>query len=221
MEKSASAEVRERVSRSKNRFWRPADFSAAPRAVDAALYRLARDGELLRVRRGLYWRGINTIAGMSPPPEDVLAKELVSVGGVGPTGLSALASLGLTTQIPARTWIAVPARPPRPPRGMFFVDRSSRRGRIEARLTPREVAFLEVLSDWDHLIEPGTDAVPRLMGLLRRREIDPSRLVRASRTEPAAVRERLRSLLMTAGLANQAESVSPPRSGVWASTRAA
>ncbi|MEA2057919.1 MAG: type IV toxin-antitoxin system AbiEi family antitoxin domain-containing protein, partial [Actinomycetota bacterium] len=52
--------VRSAVHGSRDRFWKPADFSGAPLPVAKALSRLEKAGELRRIRRGLYWRGVVT-----------------------------------------------------------------------------------------------------------------------------------------------------------------
>ena len=71
---SVAPEVRKRVLGSRDRFWRPEDFDGSPDAVAQALSRLARSGEVRRVRRGLYWRGASTRLGMAPPPPGRLAE---------------------------------------------------------------------------------------------------------------------------------------------------
>ena len=76
-EMSVAPEVRKRVFHSRDRFWHPEDFHGSPDAVAQALSRLARSGELRRVRRGLYWRGAPTRLGMAPPPSDRFANEVI------------------------------------------------------------------------------------------------------------------------------------------------
>src|SRR6185369_792552 len=54
---SAARRVREQVLDGGERFWRHDDFGGlSPSAVATALSRLAREGELLRVRKGVYFR---------------------------------------------------------------------------------------------------------------------------------------------------------------------
>jgi hypothetical protein len=74
---TVAAAVREKVTSSRDCFWRPSDFNASPEAVAKTLSRLAAAGELRRVRRGLYWRGTPTLLGMSPPSPARLAEEVV------------------------------------------------------------------------------------------------------------------------------------------------
>jgi hypothetical protein len=145
---SVAAEVHRQVLGSRERFWRPDDFSGSAGAVITALSRLARSGEIRRVRRGLYWRGSPTRLGLSPPSSERLAKVLVSGPGYGPAGRSAALYLGLSTQVPRSDSVALPARAPRQQNSVRFVSRAASTKRRDERLTPVEVALLEVLREW-------------------------------------------------------------------------
>lgn len=205
--------VRKRVLRSRDRFWRPEDFGGSPDAVTQALSRLARAGELRRVRRGLYWRGAPTRLGMAPPPPERLAGEVIGATGTGPAGWSAALVLGLSTQVPRHETIAVPGRAPRSPGIVRFVSRAASVKRRDERLRPAEIALLEVLRDWNALVEIRTDeAVERIADLAENGSLRFERIVRASSTEPPRVRERLRRLLDTLGRSTDAEAVRPARS---------
>lgn len=206
---SVAPEVRRRVLPSCDRFWRPEDFDGSPEAVAQTLSRLTRAGELRRVRRGLYWRGASTRLGMAPPPPDRLTDEVVGGPGTGPAGWSAALALGLSTQVPRRETIAVPRRAPRNPGAIHFVSRAASTKRRDERLRPAEVALLEVLRDWEALVEVSThDAVGRIARLVDTGAVRLDRLVRASATEPPRVRERLRHLL---GALGQSDAASPIR----------
>jgi len=210
---SVAPEVRRRVLPSRDRFWRPEDFDGSPDAVAQTLSRLVRAGELRRVRRGLYWRGTPTRLGMAPPPPDRLAGEVAGGPGTGPAGWSAALALGLSTQVPRRETIAVPGRAPRNPGAVHFASRAASTKRRDERLRPVEVALLEVLRDWDSLVEvPTEEAVHRIARLADTDEVRLDRLVRASATEPPRVRERLRRLLDALGRSTFAGAVRPARS---------
>ncbi len=210
---SVAPEVRKRVVRSRDRFWRPEDFPGSPDAVAKALSRMAHTGELRRVRRGLYWRGAPTRLGMAPPPSDRYVHKVIGSPGTGPAGWSAGLALGLSTQVPRRETIAVPGRAPRDPGAVNFVSRAASTKRRDERLRPHEVALLEVLRDWNTFVEvPTGTAVERIAGLADSKALRLDRIVRASTTEPPRVRERLRHLLDAIGRSSDAASVRPARS---------
>jgi hypothetical protein len=195
-------QVAARVQRSTDRFWTVGDFSdlpASPATVDRTLVRLAQAGCLRRARRGLYWRGRTTPFGMARPDDLTVAARIVGVPGIGLAGLSAANELGLTTQVPSKTVVAVPHRAPNAPPFIRFVDRSSRWGRLMNNLNPTEIAVLEVLDGWDQLVDDHVEARDRLSGLVVSGALRPTKLAAASRTEPPKVRARLRGLLEAAG----------------------
>jgi hypothetical protein len=210
---SVAPEVRKRVLLSRDRFWRAEHFVGSPEAVAQTLSRLARAGELRRVRRGLYWRGASTRLGMAPPPPNRLLDEVVGGPGTGPAGWSAALALGLSTQVPRRETIAVPGRAPRSPGPVRFVSRAASTKRRDERLRPVEVALFEVLRDWDALVGVSThDAVDRIARLAETGVVRFDRLVRASVTEPPRVRERLRHLLGALGRSSVASTIRRARS---------
>lgn len=212
-EVSVAPEIRKRVLASRDRFWRPEDFDGSSEAVAKTLSRLAHAAELRRVRRGLYWRGTPTRLGMAPPPLDRIVYEVIDAPGTGPAGWSAALALGLSTQVPRRETIAVPGRTPRSPGSVLFVSRAASFKRRDERLRPPEVALLEVLRDWDALVEVPTDAaVERIADLVEAGSLRLDRVVRASATEPPRVRERLRHLLGAMDRSTDAAAVRPARS---------
>jgi hypothetical protein len=207
MKDSNAAEVKRRVLRAKDRFFEVDDFPGSRTAVARELSRLEDAGELRRLRRGLYWRGTPTPLGMAPPPpEAVVRKVYGSPSGVGPARLTAASALGLTTQVPRYPTFAVPY----PVEGISraaFVNRSRRRERAVRRLNDVEIALLEVLDDWDDVVELNSeDAVRRLSHLIGD-SVRPDRVAAAATTEPARVRERLRALLRAAGAEEDADRV--------------
>ncbi|MDE2888291.1 MAG: DUF6088 family protein [Gemmatimonadota bacterium] len=74
-------------------------------AIDQALSRLARKGELLRVCHGLYVRPVQTRFGPRPPSVDKVIASLSALWGetIVPCGGVAANALGLTTQVPVRS----------------------------------------------------------------------------------------------------------------------
>ena len=174
---------------------------------------MVRAGEVRRLRRGLYWRGTATRLGMAPPPSGRLASAVVGGPGSGPAGWSAALALGLSTQVARRESVAVPGRSPRNPGSVQYASRAAATKRREERLHPGEVALLEVLRDWDGLVEvPPADAVARIERLASDGTLRLDRVARASETEPPRVRERLRRLLVALDRPELTDVVRPARS---------
>lgn len=73
-------------------------------AVDQALSRLFRQGQLMRTGRGLYVRPVEGRFGPRPPATSKIVEALAAKLGevVVPQGAAAANSLGLTTQVPIR-----------------------------------------------------------------------------------------------------------------------
>lgn len=78
---------------------------ASRAAVDQALSRLCRTGELLRAGRGVYVRPVTSRFGVRPPSPELVIEALAEVRGeiIAPSGAATANALGLTTQVPART----------------------------------------------------------------------------------------------------------------------
>jgi hypothetical protein len=175
-------------------FFTRADFSGPDSAVESALSRLAASGVLLRVRRGLYWKGKATRFGMTYPTPLQVALH-VGGQGSGPAGVAAAHMLGLTTQVPSTTEVAVPGRVPEPLDGVRFRARSY--GRRLRELRPLEVAVLEVLRD-PHAADVDWPIIAeRVTQLVGRGAIRPGVLRDEAGDEAVpAVRERLRALAL-------------------------
>ncbi len=73
-------------------------------AVDQALYRLTKEGKLLRVMRGTYVTPVSSRFGTRAPAPDKVVQALAAQSGevVTPHGASAANALGLTQQVPIR-----------------------------------------------------------------------------------------------------------------------
>lgn len=73
-------------------------------AVDQALSRLCRSGELLRVGRGLYVSPVRSRFGTRAPTPEKVVEALPAATGeaVVPSGAASANALGLTTQVPVR-----------------------------------------------------------------------------------------------------------------------
>jgi len=206
---STARQVRERILLSQDRLWRVEEFDVKPSAVNSELRRLVARGELQRVRRGVYWRGRKSRFGTIGAPAGRALRELVGEKqAIGATGWYATNLLGLSTQVAPVETIAITARPPQGIVGVRVVSRVGRSARREAHLNETEVTMLEALDGWDRYIEAdATTALRRFGELLERDDIRVEQLVKASRTEPPAVRERLRAVLNSAGLKAEAQQV--------------
>lgn len=213
--RSVAEQVRRRVLASRDRLWRVEDFedlddtAGSTSAVNNELRRLVAKGDLTRVRRGVYWRGRESRFGMlAAPGAETLRKSLGDDEAVGATGWHATNLLGLATQVsPVETFVVSH----RVPQGLTKVkvsSRAARHGRRDARLNGMEVTILEALEGWDRYVEADSKtALKRFGRLLSRDDVRVDRLVKASRTEPPAVRERLRAVLGHAGHPAAAERV--------------
>lgn len=192
-------------------FWRPEDFDDLrnPNAVDQALADLHTAGELRRIRRGLYWRGRWTAFGMSRPSNaDILEQITGLTYGIGPSGYSAALALGLSTQVPRDETFALPIRTPTGlPEGVKIVSRSARRGRLEAKLSPQEVAWLEIAGSWRDHVSDQADAEDRFRAAVDSGIVRSDAIAAAARTEPPAVRRTIAALLRAAGRAHDADRV--------------
>lgn len=113
-------------------------------AVAHALSRLARTGELERVRKGLYYRAKQTLVGPSGPSASATVAESFSFP-LHPSGMSAGTALGLSTQNPPHAELATSsaAAPSGLPRGTVHTRRPASRLGLDAQ----EGALLELLRD--------------------------------------------------------------------------
>ena len=125
-------------------FFTRGDFDGTTAAVDTVLSRLAATETLVRVRKGLYWKGAQTRFGMTRPSALAVALQIGGPGS-GPASIAAAHALGLTTQVPSVIDVAVPGKTPDPYPGVRFCSRAYERRQRELR--PLEVAVLEVLRD--------------------------------------------------------------------------
>lgn len=211
---SVAWNVRKKVLRSNDRFWHVKDFDGATSAVWDALSRLAREGEIRRVRRGTYWRGRQTSWGRAAVPAIAAVREVVGdKEAVGAAGWMAANAVGISSQVVATPVVSVTSRPPTGFDNIKLISRAQRTGRRDANLSDAEVTLLEALDGWHHYSEvPPHTAVKRLLEYIEDTNADAGKLARASTTEPALVRERLRALLERGGLTAEAAMIDRARS---------
>lgn len=158
------------------------DLDGSRSAVESAFSRMAADGDILRIRKGLYWKGATTALGMSPPRAEEVALELGGPGS-GPAGIAAAQWLGLTSQVPTTFLTAVPGRAPSPCPGVRFTQRPI--DRLLHSLTPTEVAVLEVLRAGPAVVETPWEELPDVIaGLAASGSVRLDVLDEAAATEP-------------------------------------
>ena len=188
-------ELAELIRSGDERFWRAGDLPAAHARALGTLRALAAAGELERKRPGLYWHGRETRFGRSVPSTEQWLDALLPGVVRGATGPSAANALGLSTQVPARVFLAVCARPVTAPRLLVLRDRSAATARQAAELNGFEVALLEVLRDDRWVEDSPAAATLRLRKFIDAGYLRAERLRAAAATEPTRARARLRELL--------------------------
>lgn len=120
-------------------------------AARQAASRAARSGELIPVRRGLYYRGVKTRYGMTRPRIEEIVREVLGDTGTGPAGYSAAREWGVTTQVPSSFHVAA-LWPSDPIEG---VTQHSRSNRERASLNAKEIALLELMRAPEVFVEAG------------------------------------------------------------------
>ncbi|SOD73489.1 hypothetical protein SAMN05892883_2783 [Jatrophihabitans sp. GAS493] len=126
-------------------------------AASSAASRAHKHGDLISIRKGLYWKGARTRYGMTRPSSEAIAVEVLGRVGVGPSGHTAARALGLTTQLPATPALTVAGPVPTSVPGV----RVSRRNNMRRReLNYTEIALLELLrGSWESVVEGGWAAL--------------------------------------------------------------
>jgi len=138
-------------------FVRVADLPGTLAAKSSAVCRAHKAGDLVAIRKGLYFKGTKTRYGMTTPTAEEVAKEVLGTTGVGPTGYTAARALGLTTQIPREPALTIAGPAPTSLSGVKVSRRNNMRRR-DLRYT--EIALLELLrGDWETTVDGGWPAL--------------------------------------------------------------
>jgi hypothetical protein len=164
------------------------DLPGTQTAARKAASRAAQNGELLPVRRGLYFKAPTTRYGTVKPRAEEIVREIFRSpnSGFGPVGYSAARALGVTTQVPA-SFEASALRRADPVTGVTLHVRSNP---ARAALNELEIAVLEVLRSPEHLIDGGMVRLARTVNdLARSGAVRLKLLSRAAVGESKAVRE--------------------------------
>lgn len=144
--RSLAMAVRKRIEKGGERLWRLSDFpNAAAGAVAQTLSRLARDGTLQRLSKGVYYRSRLTSLGPSRPNPVAIRKLAGHRKTMFPAGIAAANLLGFTTQAAGRNEIATTAASlPRKLAGRDTVIHT-RRPHAWTRLSDTDAAVLDFL----------------------------------------------------------------------------
>lgn len=179
---SMSDRIMKRI-RAKGRGWvfTPRDFIdfGTRGAVDMALSRLAKSGDIRRIERGLYDypRQHATLGTLSPDPDDVATALAVQSGDrLAPSGAVAANALGLSTQVPVKASYVTSGR-----------SRTKRAGGRSLALRHSRAPILDDASD-------RTNAVVQALAYLGRDQVDAEVIARfARRVDDKDMKELLRA----------------------------
>jgi Family of unknown function (DUF6088) len=184
--------VRKRIEGNGERVWRLVDFAGMPfMAVAQALSRLARQGVIQRLGKGLYYRSRPTAFGASRPNSAQVRSLPVRLRGIFPAGIAAANVLGFTTQNPARVEVATNG--PSLPRLIVGKETMIHTRRPESwrSLSETDAALLDFLRNRGQSSElSAEDTVDKLLGYFG----EPGRferLVKVAPSEPPRVRAML------------------------------
>lgn len=184
--------IRRRIEAGGERVWRFSDFPNAPvTAVAQALSRLAKDGTLQRLSKGVYYRGRATALGPSRPDPVAIRKLAADRAPMFPAGVAAANLLGFTTQSAGRSEVATTAGSlPRKLAGRDTIVHT-RRPEAWKRLSDHDAALLDVLRRGGNTSELSEkDTISRTLRLFK----EPGRyerLARVASSEPPRVRAML------------------------------
>ena len=149
-------------------------------AVDQALSRLARKGELMRICQGVYVRPIHTRFGLRPPTLENVLVSLSALWGdtIVPCGGMAANALGLTTQVPIRS-VYLTSGPDRKLKlgGLTVELRHAPRWQLTAPHRPAGEAVRALAWLGPKEVEEGLDAIRSKLSAEDLRELAESRAV--------------------------------------------
>lgn len=126
------------------------DLPGTPIAAACALSRAAKRGDIVALRRDLYFKPRLTRYGPLMPSALDVAVHVLAGRGVGPTGHGAANALGMSTQIEALPQLVVVGAPPTGLDGVHLHRRNNTR---RTSLSFLEIALLELLRDFDDVSE--------------------------------------------------------------------
>jgi hypothetical protein len=181
--------VRDRIERGGERVWRFEDFLGVPMfAVAQALSRLAKQGTLERLSKGVYYRGRQTPFGSSVPNRVAMRNLAAKRNAVFPSGVAAANLLGFTTQASGRSEVATSASSlPRKLVGSETVIHA-RRPEAWEDLSETDAALLDFLRRRGNTSELTPEETVSRLVVLFRQPGRFERLLKIADTEPPRVR---------------------------------
>ncbi len=196
---SIASLVRDRILRGgPDSLWTYTDFPGVDRlALAAALSRLTKEGLLIRVRRGVYYRPKATLFGTSRPDPERLVDAVIRQRGdrAVPSGVEHYSRLGLTTQVSGAITRAAHRRGPRNVVPGLPVRITSRPLDRQRGIRPEERVALDALREVSRIPDSSPrEVLLRLKTLIRSGRLDFVRLARFARAEPPRVRALLGAL---------------------------
>ena len=190
--KHVSTLIRRRIEAGGERLWRLRDFHDLPvSAVAQALSRLAQQGKIDRLSKGVYYSPRNTAFGKSTPNPAQIRDLASKDSTVFSSGIAAANLLGFTTQNAARSEVATSALSlPRKLVGANTVVHA-RRPEAWSTLSQTDAAILDFIRRSGKTSELGRqETVRRLLSLLSEKDRF-DRLLKVAGTEPPRVRAML------------------------------
>lgn len=184
--------VRRRIETSGERVWRLTDFAGMSfTAVAQSLSRLARQGVIQRLGKGLYYRPRQTAFGTSRPNAAQIRSLPLHRNGIFPAGIAAANLLGFTTQNPSRIELATDGLSlPRLIVGKEAVIHTRRPAAWQG-LSETDAALLDFLRNRGALSELSREeTVDKLLGYFREKG-RLERLAKIASSEPPRVRAML------------------------------
>jgi hypothetical protein len=187
--------IRQRIEDGGERLWRFDQFPNLPfTAVAKALSRLAQQGALERISKGVYYHNRQTPFGKSRPHPTAIEKMGSHKNPVFPSGLAAANLLGFTTQTGKRREVATSALSlPRKLIGMETLVHT-RRPEAWASLSEKDAALLDFLRHGGRFSELAPqETIQKTLALLS----EPgrfTRLLKVAEKEPPRVRALLGAL---------------------------
>jgi len=187
--------VRDRIEQGGERIWRLSDFRDLPFSGTArALSRLAEDGVVERLSKGVYYRSRSTTFGKSLPNPAAMQKLAAKDRTVFPSGVTAANLLGFTTQTAGRGEVATSGFTL--PRKLLGPDTvvHTRRPEAWAGLSDEDAALLDFLRRGGKTSElPPHQTIRRALRLLSEKGRF-HRLLKIAATEPPRARALLGAL---------------------------